>query len=50
MRAVTFDYSLPRIIAAKIAGSLSADAYLTANGPTQFVECPSLGCSPKTGP
>jgi threonine dehydrogenase-like Zn-dependent dehydrogenase len=40
MKAVTFDYSLPRIIAAKIAGSLSPDAYLTANGPTQLVDVP----------
>ena len=40
MKAVTFDYSLPRIIAAKVAGSLSPDAYLTANGPTQLVDVP----------
>jgi len=40
MKAVVFDYDLPRIVYAKAAGKLSPQAYLSALGPTRLQDVP----------
>jgi threonine dehydrogenase-like Zn-dependent dehydrogenase len=40
MKAVVFDYDLPRIVYAKAAGKLSPRAYLSALGPTKLQDVP----------
>jgi threonine dehydrogenase-like Zn-dependent dehydrogenase len=40
MKAVVFDYDLPRIVYAKAAGKLSPRAYLSAQGPTRLKDVP----------
>jgi len=40
MKAVVFDYDLPRIVYAKAAGRLSPQAYLSALGPTRLHDVP----------
>ena len=40
MKAVVFDYDLPRIVAAMAAGKVNPKAYLAATGPTRLKDVP----------
>jgi hopanoid-associated sugar epimerase len=40
MKAVVFDYDLPRIVATMAAGKVNPKAYLAATAPTRFLEVP----------
>ncbi len=40
MKAVVFDYDLPRIVYAKAAGRLTPQAYLSTRGPTRLKDVP----------